>query len=361
MKTYLYNIIRDKETGLVAAIIKAMLLLLSLIYGLMIKALSLLYLLKPLSLGCKVISVGNITWGGTGKTPLVEYIARLLKAEGYKIVILSRGYKRRKKEGDLGIGSSCQELGDEPYMLKKKLDDIPVEVDADRSRAAKRALRKYSPDFLILDDGFQQWKLKKDLEIVTIDARNPFGNRYLIPRGILREPLSSLKRAGVFVLTKTDLVPDTDNLKSYLGRLNPEALIVESVHSPLDLYQIGFPQERLDLEILKARRIAAISGISDPESFEGLLKKLGCDIALTLRFPDHYNYLKRDFEDMVRKISQEAIDTVITTEKDSARLAPYCLDSINLVSVRFLVLGVQIKIIQNEERFRNRLFSLYPL
>ncbi|TRZ96503.1 tetraacyldisaccharide 4'-kinase [bacterium] len=355
MRTYLYNLVNDRETGFTAGIIKAILFMLSLIYALVVRVLSFFYLFRPLRLGPKLISVGNITWGGTGKTPLVEYICRLLSQEGRKIVILSRGYKREK---DKRIGSASAVLGDEAYMLAKNLGDIPVIVDADRVRGANLALSRYHPDILVLDDGLQQWRMKKDLEIITIDAVNPFGNHRLIPRGILREPLSALKRAGIFILTKTDLVPDTEGLSNYLSKVNPIALIAESIHQPVDLYRIGQPQERLSLTVLRGRRLGLISGISYPEGFESLIKRLGADIVLTFRFSDHYYYSKKDLEDISSRISRQGIDTVVTTEKDSVRFVVHDLSCVGLKSVDFFVLQVKIKITKNEEGFRNRLLSL---
>jgi tetraacyldisaccharide 4'-kinase len=211
---------------------------------------------------------------------------------------------------------------------------------------------------LVLDDGLQQWRIKKDLEIVTIDALNPFGNHRLIPRGILREPLSALKRAEIFVLTKTNLVPDTSGLRTYLSKVNPLALIAESIHQPVDLYRLGQPQERLSLMALRDKRLGLISGISDPEGFERLVKSLSTDIVLRLRFPDHYYYSRRDLVDISSKINQQRIDTVVTTEKDSVRFLGHDLSSVGLNSVDFFVLQVKIKITKNEEGFRNRLLSL---
>jgi len=345
----------DREKGLIAGMLKAILCFFSLIYGLLIGGLSFFYLLKPVRLGSKLISVGNITWGGTGKTPLVEYICRLLRRKGRKLVILSRGYKRNK---DIGAGPAYAALGDEVYMLVKNLGDIPVIVDADRVRGANLALSRYHPDILVLDDGLQQWRIKKDLEIITIDAANPFGNYSLIPRGILREPLSALKRAGIFVLTKTDLALNTGDLKDYLSKVNPAALLVESIHQPVDLYRINQPQERLSLTDLKGKRLGLISGIAHPEGFESLVKDLGADIALTFRFPDHHYYSKKDWEDISRKLNQQAIDALVTTEKDSARFIAQDLASVGLQSINFLALRVEIRITENEEGFHNRLLSL---
>jgi len=357
MKTYLYNIIRDKEKGFVPAIIKAILFSLSLAYNMSVRLVSFFYLLKPISLNCTVISVGNITWGGTGKTPLVEYIACLLKEHGHKVVILSRGYKKETGSGNV---SACLRLGDEPYMLEKVLGDIPVLVDSNRVRAARFALSRYYPDTIILDDGFQQWKIKKDLEILVVDAGNPFGNSHLIPRGILREPLSSLKRPDIFVMTKTDLASGIEELKDCLSRINPRAQIAESIHLPVSFYKAGQPQENFNPDKFKAKSVAAISAIGDPDSFKELLKKLGINILMDFDFRDHYFYKESDIKGIAGKVRKCGLDTIVTTEKDSVKLAPF-ISYFNENMIQVFVLRIKIKITKNEEEFHNRLFSLYPL
>jgi len=357
METYLYNIIRDKEKGFIAGIIKAILFFLSLAYGMSVRLVSFFCLLKPISFNCTVISVGNITWGGTGKTPLVEYIACLLKEHGHKVAILSRGYKRETGSGSI---SACSSLGDEPYMLEKALKDIPIVVDSNRVRAARLALSMYSPDTIILDDGFQQWKIKKDLEILVIDAGNPFGSSHLIPRGILREPLSSLKRPDIFVLTKADFALGIERLRDYLSVINPRAQIAESIHLPVSFYKVGQPQENFNPDKFKAISAASISAIGDPDSFKNLLKKLGINILMSFDFEDHYSYRESDIKDIIGKVRKCGFDTIVTTEKDSVKLTPF-ISYFNDNMIQVFVLRIKIKITKNEEDFRNRLFSLYPL
>jgi len=253
MERYLYSLATDRSRGFIAAIIKFFLFLASAIYGLVIRALIFLYRLSPCRLGCKVISVGNITLGGTGKTSLVKVIAGYLQQRGHKVAILTRGYKRKKITNyELRI-TNYENMGDEPYMLQMSLADIPVIVDSNRVRSANRAISEYGTDTVIFDDGLQQWRIKKDLEIVTIDATNPFGNLHMIPRGILREPLSCLKRADVFVLTKTNLNADLESIKDILNKLNPSGLIIESIHQPQGFYNIHDLEELSDTKSLKGR------------------------------------------------------------------------------------------------------------
>ena len=355
MLSYIYNLATDRERGLIATGVKSFLYFLSLIYGLAVRVLIFLYHLKPYQLNCKVISVGNITLGGTGKTSLVALIARYLKEKGHKVAILSRGYKRKVLTPNLQLPTP-NSMGDEPYMLKVNLKDVPVLVDTDRIRAAKRAIRDYGADTVILDDGFQQWRIKKDLEILTIDATSPFGNLKLIPRGILREPLSSLRRADIFVLTKTNLNPDNQDIKDFLSSISPSSLIAESTHSPLGFYRLDKSDAFLKLEALKGEVVTLISGIADPDSFENLIASLGINIGLALRFPDHYAYSQKDLENIIRESQRKNIATIITTEKDAARFYGLRITDYGL---QFLILRIELKIIKDEQRFYNRLLRLY--
>jgi tetraacyldisaccharide 4'-kinase len=362
MLTYIYNLATDRYKGPVAGIVKSFLYLLSLIYGLIVRILIFIYRLKPYRLNCKVISVGNITLGGTGKTSLVEFIARYLKQQGHKVAILTRGYKRKITNYGLRI-TDYEMMGDEPHMLKMNLEDIPVIVDADRVRAAKLAMRDYGVDTIILDDGFQQWRIKKDLEIVTIDATCPFGNRKLIPRGILREPLSSLKRPDVFVLTKTNLGASLlQEIKDFLGKINPEVLVIESIHSPLGFYKMG-TNEILGTGVLQGKTVTLFSGIGAPDSFENLIKSLGIQVGLSFRFRDHHNYTQRDLENIFKSARDKNIDIIITTEKDAARLnqLPDPRYGVGTPSCQLPVifLRIELRITKDEERFYHRLLRLY--
>jgi len=370
MQDYLYNLATDKVRGLIPAAIKLFLFILSIIYGLTVRILIFFELISSQRLNCKVISVGNITLGGTGKTSLVEYIARYLKQNGHFVAIISRGYKR-KTIGHYGLWAMGSEtMGDEPYMLAKNLGDTPVLVGEDRIRAAQQAIDDEQADTVVLDDGFQQWRIKKDLEIVTIDATNPFGNCHLIPRGILRQPLSSLGRADVFVLTKTNLVPNIKDTRDFLAHINPKALIFESIHQPLGFYKIDEPNELLSLETFKGKSAALFSGIGDPDSFEKIIKNLGIKIGLSLRFRDHYNYNQEDLDKIIKSSKDKNIDLIITTQKDAVRISSLqlaaCLPAARLPdghgqagSLRFLVLRIGIKIIKDEDKLHNRLLKLY--
>ncbi|MFH1355266.1 MAG: tetraacyldisaccharide 4'-kinase [Candidatus Omnitrophota bacterium] len=356
MQQYIYNLLSDRSRGLIPVILRFFLFILSLVYGLIIRFLILFYRLKPTRLGAKVISVGNITLGGTGKTSLVGYIAKYSLEKGRKVAILTRGYKRENPKSQIP-NFKIENMGDEAYMLSRKLDRTPVVVDADRIRGAKKAINLYSTDTLILDDGFQQWGVVKDLEIVTIDAANPFGNRQMIPRGILREPLSSLKRADIFVLTKTNLSPDTKSIKNLLNIINPRAQVFGSVHQAVCFYRFGHDEVSINRESFIGRSVALFSGIGDPGSFEELIKTIGIKVGLSVRFPDHHNYSQKDIQRVIASSREKNIDTIITTEKDAARLGRLAIDDPQAV---IIVLKIELKFNKDEE-FRNRLLKLFIL
>lgn len=357
MREYFYRLATEKSQGFVAGLMQCILSLLSFIYGLAVRTLLFMYRRAPRRLPCKVISVGNITLGGTGKTSLVELIAGYLRDNGHKVAILSRGYKRKRKDdepGFVGYGT----MGDEPYMLSVNLRDVPVVVDPDRIRAANRAVREYGVDTVVLDDGFQQWRIKKDLEIVTIDAVNPFGNRRLLPRGILRQPLSSLASAQVFVLTKTNLGPPRDEIKLFLNRINPQGSVFESVHMPVGFYELGDSEVLLDINILRGRTVTVISGIGDPASFENLIRNLGITVGLSFKFPDHYHYTRKDLQDIIEQSHKKHIGIIVTTQKDAIRINPQVLQ---YKPPAIYVLRIKLKIVNDEEGFYSRLRKLYSV
>jgi tetraacyldisaccharide 4'-kinase len=334
---------------------KFLLWLISGVYGLMIRFLSGFYRARAYRLPCKVISVGNITLGGTGKTPLVEYIARQLCERGHKLAILTRGYQGKVKSKKTKV-KNREETADEAQMLQENLAGVPIIVDADRIRGAKRALEDYAVDTVILDDGFQQWRLQKDLEIVAIDATNPFGNRQILPRGILREPLTALRRADILLLTKTDLAADLCGLIAELKGINASALIVESRHAPAGLYVLGDRDKGVALQDLKDKTVALVSGIGGPDSFRQGITRLGINVAMHFKFCDHHHYSSAELDGIFARCRKEHIATLITTEKDAARLSGL---SVKESGVQFLVFAIRIELGKDEEGFISRLLSVY--
>jgi len=318
------------------------------------------------TLGCQVISVGNLSVGGTGKTPVVEVFARELQKAGRKVAILSRGYK--KAEPPLGqrlidrlllrdrwrpprVVSDGKELmldsamsGDEPYMLASNLLDVVVLVDKDRVKSGRYAIKKFGCDTLILDDGFQYMALKHRHEIVLIDRTNPFGNGHVLPRGILREPIRNLKRANFIFITKSDGT-NTDALKARLRELNDQAEIVECRHAPRYLQDV-FSGKTKGLEILSGLKVMAVSGIAVPSGFEGELERLGASIVGRMRFADHHRYSQQEIINMINAAKKTGAEAIITTEKDAVRFPR--LDRRD-VPIHFL--RVDIELISGHEDF----------
>ncbi|PIQ87952.1 MAG: tetraacyldisaccharide 4'-kinase [Candidatus Omnitrophica bacterium CG11_big_fil_rev_8_21_14_0_20_43_6] len=349
-KEYLYDLVTGKIKGPLGVFLRGGLFLLSLVYGAGVRVLAGFYRIKPVRLGAKVISVGNITLGGTGKTTLVEYLSAKLSLAGAKVAVLSRGYKR-------SLGSAgAQGLGDEPAMLQKKLPLVRVIVDKNRIKAAQSAIRDHACDILILDDGFQQWKIFKDLEIVTLDTANPFGNYRMLPAGFLREPLSALKRADIFVLTQVSSGHRPEELTEKLKRLNPAALIVESRHAPKGFSRLDQPDELLSLDLLKGKAAAIFCGIGNPEGFDNCIRSLGIKIAQSFRFSDHHDYTCEDILDIIRTAGQNKLEAIITTQKDAVKVR-----ELGIKNSTILVLDITLNITKNEAEFDRRLLKLYSL
>ncbi len=309
---------------------------------------------KVKRLKAKVISVGNITAGGTGKTPLVIYLAEKLREENRKVAILSRGYKRENKEMvDLNQGAiakaSWEDAGDEPYMMSRRLIDIPIIINKHRSVSGPYAIEKYGAEILILDDGFQHLKIRRDLDIVVIDSTIPFGNGKLLPVGILREPLSSLKRADILVLTKTDQMSDNNKLKETLRKYNPQAPMVESVYRIHSVEK--FPDNSaIELKELEDKKALAFSGIGNPASFENSLKQLKVNLAGHRIFPDHYSYRSKDISSLVGEAKNLGVDFIITTEKDSVRIP-----MVNMPEIPVYVLKIDLRVISGENILLNKI------
>ena len=290
-------------------------------------------------LGCLVVVVGNITAGGTGKTPVVEKFARALRDRGRKVAILSRGYKSKSaplwskwlnwlthaseppprvvSDGEKVLLNS-ELAGDEPYMLARNLPGVIVLVDKNRVKSGAYAIKKFGCDTLVLDDGFQYLPLKGRLNLLLIDKTNPIGNGFLLPRGVLREPIKHLQRASYVFLTKTDGKRDTE-LEDLINKHNPGVDIIECAHRPQYLQRFD-SDERLTLAHLQGKRVGAFSGIATPESFEKFLKDLGATLDYTRRFLDHYRFSYEDLVSIFSEAMEKRVDFIVTTEKDAVRL-----------------------------------------
>jgi len=340
------------------------------IYGAFLEALSYLFsgiaqlrlwlyrqrILHDQPLGCLVVVVGNLTVGGTGKTPVVEKFARALQARGRRVAILSRGYKSKApplwrrwwwsishtaappprivSDGERVLLDS-EQAGDEPYMLARNLPGVIVLVDKNRVKAGAYAIKRFGCDTLVLDDGFQYLPLKGQLNLLLVDKTNPFGNSHLLPRGILREPIKHLRRASYVFLTKSNGERDPE-LEAIIERYNPGVDIIECTHQPQYLLRLGTKRaasstlpvspdaakEQQPLSFLKGRRVVAFCGIATPESFFKFLTDYGADLVARERFPDHYRYAEADFVELAAVAQRTGAECLVTTEKDAVRI-PY--------------------------------------
>lgn len=354
LKKYFLSLMSDDPAaqGLVSEALRWLLYELSFMYGLALaiaKAGAKPY--RPRR--CKVISVGNITLGGTGKTPLVAAIARRSRQEGKKVVILTRGYMADVRTG----------IADEPEFYRKTLGGVPVITGRERTASAKEAEAKYSPDLLLLDDGFQHWNLSRDLDIVTVDVNNPFGNGSLLPRGILREPVSSLKRAGVVVITK--VLPDMSSLgkaEALKGRIrqeNPDAEVFNATYCARRLHDVSGGYET-GLDAINGKQVALLCAIGDPRSFEDTVVSAGAIAAATYYFIDHHMFTAAEIGRIMNECKSKGIDTIVTTEKDLPRIknSGVATASPEASGVRILALSVEL-VIDKEEQFFGRLDTLF--
>ena len=330
MRRYLEKIIRGSKKGKLAAVIRFILFLLSLFYSLLAKTRSLLYqnnILKKKEAGIPVISVGNITTGGTGKTPFTAFLAEELKEE-YKIAIISRGYGASKdveepfliKDGDQ-IYADAAQAGDELFMLARNNDQLIFIRSANRYWGAKLAEAR-GADLIILDDGFQHYQLKRNVDIVLIDAESPFSNNRVLPAGLLREPFTALKRADLFLLNRSENVDfnQIKGLKSSLNTLSPLNRGIFSAETRLESCVSVATQEEEELDFLKEKKVFAFSGIGSPEAFEKSIESAGGEVVSYKIFKDHYNYQKEDLLTLLDQYSASEADLILTTEKDAVKL-----------------------------------------
>jgi tetraacyldisaccharide 4'-kinase len=281
--------------------------------------------LSSKQLSAKVISVGNITVGGTGKTPLVESLASFLYKKGFHVGVLSRGYRRKKSRNEITVTSDGYMLrenaihaGDEPALLASHLPGIPVIVGRNRVKAGMKAIEEFGCDLLILDDGFQHRKINRDLDIVVIDATNPWGNGGVLPAGPLREPLRNLKRADAVVLSRTD---ETDNLENVLIQIDSlsKAPVWFAKHKPEHWIDFNKGTTR-PLCFLEKKCVVAFCGIGNPDSFRRTLMSMNMEIIGFFPHRDHHWYTIHELQKMSDLARSKGAVALVTTEKDRMRI-----------------------------------------
>jgi tetraacyldisaccharide 4'-kinase len=311
-------------------LLKSALLALSFLYGGGMRIRSRLYasgLLPSKTLPCRVVSIGNIVAGGTGKTPMTMMAAQLLKDLGYRVVVVSRGYRGNMEEegGIVSDGSTVfkgpEEGGDEPYLMASLLKGIPVLVGRRRYRTGLLAVEAFKPDVVILDDAFQHLGLKRDLDLVLLDSRSPFGNGHLLPRGLLREPLSALKRAHAVIFTRSEnMVPP-----SIIAKLPKRLPLFHTVHESIirKINQKGNPailNTANGLAMLAGKKALAFAGLADNGQFFDSLVQAGCLLKDKIAFGDHHHYERDDLVRIARAAEQAGAELLITTFKDLVKL-----------------------------------------
>lgn len=372
-ETYLLGVVDGTTNGTQASLLRLTLGGLSYVFSAIVQFRLWGYnigLLKHHTLGCQVVSVGNLTVGGTGKTPVVELLARSLANNGRRVAILSRGYKKKKKKRgfkqrfrDLMAGKVDVEAslvvsdgeslkvepvfsGDEPYMLAKNLPGVAVVVGKNRVMSGQYAIRKLRCDTLILDDGFQHLALKHRLDIVLVDRTNPFDNGRTLPRGLLREPVRNIKRAGFIFITKSN-GDGAIELSTQLRELNPTAEISECRHCPRFLKHL-FKEKKEDLDWLKGKKVLALSGIAVPGGFERELVNYGAMVLKHVTFADHHRYSLQEILDIVEEAKELRVDAIVTTEKDAVRI-PH----LERREVPFMFLRVEIEMFTGQEEYHD--------
>jgi tetraacyldisaccharide 4'-kinase len=288
-----------------------------------------------------VVSVGNLTLGGTGKTPCVEFLARFYRGRDVRAAVLSRGYK-----GDGG-------RNDEAMVLEDNLPDVPHLQGADRVALAAAAVDELEVELLILDDGFQHRRLARDLDVVLLDATNPWGHGRHVPRGLLRESPRELRRAGAVVLTRCDQATEAEvrALDATARQLAPGAPVVVTTHAPVEWLQHDAPSR--PLAALRGRPVAAFCGLGNPAAFRRTLRDLGCKAADFRTYPDHHAYTRVDVESLRDWARQQPADAaLVTTQKDLVKLRTARIGERDLFALR---VGLRVREGADADEFHSRL------
>ena len=372
IEQYFIEIIREQRHGTLDMLVNGLLFLFSRVYRRLVLFRLWLYnnrVIRNRAIGCLVISIGNLTCGGTGKTPVVEIFAKTLSKKGRKVAVLSRGYRSRdhrsffaklkekfsskKKEVPPRVVSDGQNLlldsktaGDEPYMLASNLKNVAVLVDKDRVKSGLYAIEKFQTDTLILDDGFQYLKLMSHINILLVDSTMPFDNHHVLPRGLMREPVHNIRRADYIFLTKSDGSNRLRHLKSFLRQHNHRAEIIECCHRPQYLEDVFDRGVQFPLSHLQGRKVASLSAIANPASFNGFLTQNGANLVLKRHYADHHRYRQQEMIDFVNDAKAAGAEIIMTTEKDAVRMPR--LDRRDLP---ILFLRIEIDILRGQESF----------
>jgi tetraacyldisaccharide 4'-kinase len=329
------KIISGQKKGLDASLLRALLYGASLPYWGIINLRNLFYdknILKSHKANLKVISIGNITAGGTGKTPLVIWLTNHLSKK-HKCAILTRGYKSTTKGSD------------EANTLANSCPGVPVIVNPDRIAGAAEAVKTHAAEVLILDDAFQHRKISRDIDIITVDATCPFGYNKILPAGLLRESISSIIRAHAAIITRIDNVRSVEDIEKKLLSYNSSLIIAHSIHKPSKVIKAN--DQTLPLEQLKAKKVFAFCGLGNPDAFFNTVRSIGAEVAGTLIFDDHHDYTKDDIDKITATAETVNAELILTTQKDFVKLEPAWQKNIE---PDFAYLIINIKITKNLEK-----------
>lgn len=340
MRRYFLSVISGQRRGPAAALLRGLLFMGTLVYGALHGFRHLLYrmgLLRSHKFSCPVVSVGNLTAGGTGKTPLVEFLARWFARKNCRIAILARGYGKVDERG----------TDDEDLISEMELENVVRLPGKDRVAMGRKALSEYRADLLILDDGFQHYRIQRALDIVAVDATQPFANGYLLPRGLLRERPSALRRADLVILTRTDQVSAAE-----LGELRKKiGPAVETVHKPVHVRSL-WNRKKHGLDWLRGRNVYAFCGVGNPDAFRRTLESVGAQVVKFRAFDDHHAYLGQDLRRMNAEAQEFMADVIVTTEKDATKVHAEGFE------LPLAALRIEIEVTRNEELLEERLLGV---
>jgi len=333
------NLISGSSKGITAILMRFLLRVVSVFYSAIIRTRNFLYdtkILKSKKVNAVIICIGNITTGGTGKTPLVIWLCNFLHEKNIRTAILTRGYKAHKGK-----------FSDEPAILAKSCPDCRILVNSNRTESAQKAITELNAQMLVMDDGFQHRKLHRDLNIVTIDSTCPFGYEKILPAGLLREPATALKRAHAAVITRSDQVSQNrlNQITEKIKKFNPDIVIANAIHKPVCAKLMGLPE--LTLEELKNKKIFAFSGIGNPDAFLNTIKKLDLKLIELKSYNDHHNYTHQDIEDIYQRAAYLDADLILSTQKDWTKTA---LLMKGRDDIDFGYLLVEMDLIQGKEK-----------
>lgn len=371
IEQYFLDLLKEKRHRPVDTMITGLLFLASRVYRNLVQLRLWMYenrVIRNRAIGCLVVSIGNLTCGGTGKTPVVEIFAKTLSRKGRKVAILSRGYRSRdrslwdkikkkfssrKMEVPPRVVSDGKNLllnsmtaGDEPYMLASNLKDVCVLVDKDRVKSGLYAIDEFQADTLVLDDGFQYLNLMSHINILLVDSTSPFDNHHVLPRGLMREPIKNISRADYIFLTKSDGSPRLRHLKAFIRKHNRRAEIIECCHRPQYLEDVFERGTRFPLSDLQGRKVASLSAIANPASFNGFLTQHGADLVFKRHYADHHRYRQQEMIDFVNDAKAAGAELILTTEKDAVRMP-----RLDRRDIPILFLRIEIDILSGQENF----------